>query len=212
MYKLFYNPGMASLAPHIALEEIGADYELVRVDTAAGEHRTAAYLALNPTGRIPTLLEGGQPVFETAAILLYLADRHPEAGLIPAVGTMERGLACQWLVHLANTVHPAFVCFYYPERHVADPANVADVKATAEQRLNLMFDLLDAELEKRNWLGGDAYGVADIFLFMMVRWGRNFQHRPPRLLPNLGAHAARMMSRPAVRRAFEREGLAEPYF
>ena len=92
MYQLYYSPGKANLAPHMLLEEIGAPYELVAVDTERGAHRDAAYLKLNPNGRLPVLVDGDLVLYETAAICLHLADRHPEAGLAPALGSAARQL------------------------------------------------------------------------------------------------------------------------
>ncbi|MBP7335314.1 glutathione S-transferase family protein [Niveispirillum sp.] len=212
MYKLYGNSGMANLAPHMALETIGVPYEMILVDTQAKQHQMPAYLRLNPTGRVPTLVDGDQPVFETAAILLHLADRHPAAGLMPPLGSLERALAYQWLIHLTNSVQVAYLAYYYPERQVADPAFADSVKQAAESRLNELFDVIETALEGREWLTGDRPGIVDFMLMMLVRWGRNFAARPPRTLPNLGAHAARTASLPAVIRAFEQEGLARPWY
>lgn len=212
MYRLYGNSGMANLAPHMALETIGAPYQMVPVDTASKEHQGAAYLRLNPTGRVPVLVDGDQPIFETAAILLHLADRHPDADLMPPVGTLERALAYQWLIHLTNSVQVAYLAYYYPERQVADPALADSVKQAAELRVGALFGLLDKALEGRDWLTGDKPGIVDFMLLMLTRWGRNFAGTPPRLLPNIGAHAARMAALPAVIRAFEQEGLAQPWY
>lgn len=212
MYKLYGNSGMANLAPHMALETIGAPYAMILVDTEAAQHRSPDYLRLNPTGRVPTLLDGEQPIFETAAILLHLADRHPAAGLIPPVGSMERAKAYQWLIHLTNSVQVAYLAYYYPERQVADAALADSAKQAAESRLNDLFDVIEAALEGQAWMVGDRPGIVDFMLLMLVRWGRNFARRPPRTLPNLGAHAARTAALPAVIRAFEQEGLVRPWY
>lgn len=211
MYKLYWNPGMANLAPHMALEAIGVPYELVRVDAGAGEQRTEAYRRLNPTGRIPTLVHDGAPLFETAAILLHLADRHPEAALMPAPATRDRALAYQWLIHLTNTVQTTYLAYYYPERQVMDPALADNVRRAAEARLGEMFDLLEQALAGREWMVGERPTIVDFMLLMMIRWGRNFA-RPPCSLPNLGALAARTAALPPVRRAFEQEGLVQPWY
>ena len=212
MYKLYGNSGMANLAPHMALETIAAPYEMVWLNTDAAEHKGEAYLRLNPTGRVPALLDGDQPIFETAAILLHLADRHPEAGLLPPLGTPERALAYQWLIHLTNSVQVAYLAYFYPQRQVADPALVDSVKQAAEARLNELFDLLDKALEGRDWLTGAQPGIVDFMLLMLTRWGRNLPGRPPRLLPNIGAHAARTLALPAVTRVFEQEKLSQPWY
>lgn len=212
MYKLYGNSGMANLAPHIALEIIAAPYELIQLDTGAGEHKAEAYLRLNPTGRVPVLLDDGRPIFETAAILLHLADRHPEAGLMPALGTHERALAYQWLIHLTNSVQVAYLAYFYPERQVTDPARIDLVKPAAEARINELFDVLDRALAGREWLTGAQVGIVDFMLLMLTRWGRNLPTRPPRLLPNIGAHAARTLALPVVARVFEQEKLSQPWY
>ncbi|MBB6252566.1 glutathione S-transferase family protein [Nitrospirillum iridis] len=214
-YTLFYFPGNANLAPHMALEELGVPYELALLDRAGGEHKSAAYLARNPTGRIPTLLApqpngGDQTVFETAAILLYLADNHPDSGLAPAPGSADRGQFLTWLIHLTNTIQPEYRVFYYPEQHVTDPSHAADAKATAERRLGEMFVLVDRELATRPYIAGEHVTVADFLLLMLVRWGRSFA-RPPRDLPHVGRLCAELLARPAVRRAFAQEKLAAPF-
>ncbi|MEA1677402.1 glutathione S-transferase family protein [Nitrospirillum sp. BR 11163] len=214
-YTLFYFPGNANLAPHMALEEISVPYELALLDRANAEHKAAPYLARNPTGRIPTLLarqpDGNEEtVFETAAILLHLADRHPEAKLAPAPGAAGRGRFLTWLFHLTNTIQPEYRVFYYPEQHVTDPVHVADAKATAERRLCQMFALVDRELATRPYIAADHLTVADFLLLMLVRWGRNFTH-PPRDLPQVGRLCAELLARPSVQRAFAQEGLGAPF-
>lgn len=211
MYKLFYYPSNANLAPHMALAAIDVPYELILVDRKNEGQRSADYLALNPTGRIPTLIDGGRPVFETAAILLHLADKHPEAGLAPPVGHADRAEFLTWLFHLTNTIQPEYRVYYYPEQHVTDPANAADAKATSERRLGAMFDVVEAHLQGRHRMVGGTTTVADFLLLMLIRWGRGFA-RPPKSLPNLGRVAASLAEEPAVRRAYEEEGLAQPWY
>jgi len=103
MYALYYYPGNASLLPHMVLREIGAPFELRLVDRTQDAQKSADYLRLNPNGRIPVLIDGELVLFETAAIVLHLVDRHPEAGLAPRPGTPERPQFYKWMVHLTNT-------------------------------------------------------------------------------------------------------------
>jgi len=214
MYRLFYYPSNASLAPHILLREIGAPHELVLVDRTRNAQKQADYLALNPLGRIPTLVDGDLVLFETAAICLHLADRHPDAGLAPPVGTDARSVFHKWLAYLSTTIQTDYLAYYYPERYTTDPSDAARaaVKAATEKRLNDWFDVIEAELEARGpWLLGDSYSLLDPYLFLMTRWGRGMA-RPPKTRAPIGAHAARVLARPAVAEAVAIEKLAQPVY
>lgn len=211
MITLYYYPGNASLLPHMMLREVGADVELRLVDRAQNAQKSPEYLALNPNGRIPVLVDGDLVLFETAAIALHLADRFPNGGLAPPVGTVERAQFYKWMVHLTNTPQAEYRAWFYPEEHVADPAAAPAVKEAAEKRLNQMFDRIAAQIAGGPWLLGERFSAADLFLFMLVRWGR-FMPRPPRALPALGALADRVMARPAVQKAVEAEGLQAPIY
>lgn len=210
MYRLHYSPSSASMAPHMMLREIGAPFELVLTDIQQGANFQPGYLALNPTGKIPTLLDGDLVLTESAAICLHLADRHPEAGLAPALGTAERAQLYRWLVHMTNTLQPDYIAYFYPKRQ-AGP--VDEVKAKAEARVALGMDLMERQLADMGapFLFGEKPGAADFFLFMMVRWSRNMS-RPARTLPRLGRLAAAVAARPSAQAAFAAEGLVEPLF
>lgn len=210
-YVLHYYPGNASLLPHMMLREIGASFELRLVDRAAGAQRSPEYLRLNPHGRIPVLVRGGTVLHETAAIALHLAERHPEAGLAPPPGDPARADFLKWMVHLSNTPQAEYRAWFYPHEHVTDPAAVPAVKAGAELRLNGMFDRIADLLGTGPWLLGERFSAVDLFLFMLVRWGRAMP-RPPRALAPLGALAERVVGRPAVRATLAAEGLSEPLF
>jgi glutathione S-transferase len=211
--RLYYYPGNASLTPHVLLEELGLRYELVLVDRASNAHKSPEYRALNPAGRIPVLVDGSLVVFETAAIVLHLADVHDEAHLLaPPLRTPERTRFYQWLMYLTNTVQAEAHAFFYPDQHTTDPGAAPHVKAKADARLTEMFALLDAELAVRGpFLLGERHSALDPYLAMLVRWGRYLEH-PPRELPFVGKLARAVAERPAFRRAMDQEGLAEPYF
>ena len=211
MYQLHYFPGNASLLPHMMLREIGAPFELRLVDRRSNAQKSPEYLKLNPNGRIPVLVDGDLVLFETAAVALYLADKHPEAGLAPPVGTPQRAHFYKWMVHLTNTPQTEYRPWFYPEEHVGEEAAAATVKSTAEKRLYAIFDRISAQLGDGPWLLGDRFSAADLFLFMLIRWGR-LMARPPRALPNLNALGERVLARPAVQAAIEAEGLKAPIF
>jgi glutathione S-transferase len=207
---LHYFPGNASLTPHCLLTEIAQPFELALVDRSVDAQHSADYLRLNPHGRIPTLVDGDLVIYETAAIVLHLVDRHPEAGLAPPVGTSERALFYRFLAHLCSTVQPEMRSYFYPEQQVTDPAHAPDVKDTAERRLRAMFEKLDAQVGAGPYALGAHYSAVDPYLLMLVRWTRNMK-RPARELPSLARHAERVLARDSVRKTFEREGLGPPF-
>lgn len=211
MLALYYYPGNASLLPHMMLREIGVPFELRLVDRSQNVQKSAEYLKLNPNGRIPVLVDDELVLFETAAIALHLADKFPEAGLAPAMGTKERAEFYKWMVHLTNTPQAEYRAWFYPNEHVTDEAAAPTVKAAAEKRLNHMFDVISEQLGDRTWLLGDRFSAADLFLFMLIRWGRGMP-RPPRSIPKLKALADRVLARPTVQEAFRVEGIQEPFF
>lgn len=212
--RLYHAPSTAAMAPHIVLLELGLPFTLVPVDTAAQAHKRPDYLALNPNGLVPVLVDGDLVLYESAAICLHLADSHPAAGLAPAPGTPERAQFYKWLIWLTNTLQATLIACFYPERWVADgnAEGVAQVKTRAAERVGALLEQLDAELARHGgpWLLGERYGVADIYALMLCRWTRNFA-RPARNLPALGPHLQRVLARDAVRLAFEREGLTAPW-
>ena len=189
------------MAPHAALAEIGIEYELVEIDRARAQ-TDPDYLALNPNGVVPTLVDGDLVLTESAAILLHLADRFPEARLAPDGGA--RPHFYRWLVFLTNTLQPALLRFFYPERYGGE--GVAPIAAEEAGR---HFDLLERELDGREWLAGDHRTAADLFLFMLVRWGRRLEPAAWER-PRLRAHFLRTLALPGVSRMIEEQGLELP--
>jgi glutathione S-transferase len=211
MIQLYYFPGNASMAPHMLLEELGIPFELVRVEREKGALRSPEYLKMNPNGLIPVLVDGDLVLYEGAAICLHLADTHPQAGLAPALGTPQRAHFYKWLMWLTNTLQPALISYFYPDRYVRDAEAVPQVKDCAEARVGAAIDILEAELASHGkpWLLGDAYSALDPYALMLCRWTRGF-HRPARSLPALGAYVQRVLARPAVQRMVASEGLQAP--
>ena len=203
MYTLYWSPGSASQAPHAVLEELGVPYELARVDLK--EPRPEAYLELNPTGRVPTLIDDGRPIYEAAAICMHLADRHPQKALAPALGTRERGLYYQWLLYLADTLQPTFMRYYRTQRYSVDPAHVPAIKERAVQELAEIWNRIDAALANRRYLASESLSAADIYLHMLYGWDPDAPGLRTRC-PNLAAHHARVGARPAIARIQEMNG------
>ncbi|MCV2358221.1 glutathione S-transferase family protein [Paucibacter sp. TC2R-5] len=215
MIQLHYFPSNASMAPHIVLEEIGQPFELKQVDRANNGHKSAEYLKLNPNGLIPVLVDGDMVLYETAAILLHLADTHPAAGLLPALGTAERAQAYKWLIWLTNTLQPALIAYFYPDRWVkaGNTEGAAEVQAAAEARVVELLAQVEAQLASHGgpWLLGADYSAADAMAFMLCRWTRGFASRPARDFPLISAYLQRMLARPALQRMLATEALPQPW-
>lgn len=208
MLTLYYSPGAASLVVHWMLIELDAPHELRLLDVAAREHKSPAYLKLNPNGVIPTLLIDGEPVSEAAGLVMHLADVFPAAGLAPAVGSLQRARYNQWLFHLANVVQPLFRSWYYP-MEAAGEANAQAVLESSSARLEACFERIDAHLAEHGpWLLGERMSAADFHLTMLMRWSRNLA-KPATAWPHLAAMATAMRARPSFKTLYEREGLSE---
>jgi glutathione S-transferase len=207
MYTLYYSSGAASMLPHLLLLETGAAHELRHVDIPAGAQRDPAYLRLNPNGVVPTLVIDGEACRETAALLLMLCERHPEARLAPLPGSPQRNTFLQGVMFLANTLQPAFRYWFYPGD--AGAVDVDIFKATLRTRIEGCFDQLDAQLaDGRDYLLGDGPSALDFYAVMLMRWSRNMP-RPATEWPRLKALADRIRARPSWRRLYEIEGLTE---
>jgi glutathione S-transferase len=214
--SLYYYPATAAMIPHILLEEIGVPYARIFVDRAGGEHKRAPYLKLNPNGTLPVLADGEFVLYETAAIVLHLCDRHPEAGLAPPPGTPARSHFHQWLMWLTNTLQATLLVYFYPERWVREgnEEGAAEVRARAQERVAPLLDQLEALLARQGgpWLLGASYSALDPYAFTLCRWTRNFGAGKARERAHLGPYLQRMSERPAVQRVFAAEGLSAPFF
>ncbi len=172
------------MAPHIALHEIGVDFESRWISFAKREQYAPEYLALNPEGKVPTLLVDGRPLTEVAAILYYLAKRFPEAGLLPAGDLEAEAQIISWMSFIASTIHPA--------------------RRIGVERWREVFEIAEQRLGQRHWVVG-GYSIADIHLFRLF-WRFVGSLNPAReAFPGLSAHYERMMARPAVQRVLEIE-------
>ncbi len=184
MLTLYLSPGSSSMAPHIMLHEIGVDFEPRWVSFARREQHGADYLAINPEGKVPSLLIDGRVLTEVAAVLYYLAKRYPEAGLWPEGGIEAEAQAISWMSFIASTVHPA--------------------RRIGEARWRQVFDVTERRLGKPGWIAG-RYSIADIHLFRLF-WRFATTLEPARgTHPNLFAHYDLMMARPAVQKTLEIE-------
>ncbi|MEO7244239.1 MAG: glutathione S-transferase family protein [Rubrivivax sp.] len=213
MIVLHYFPGNASMTPHLLLRELGVPFELALVDRRQEAQKSPAYLKLNPNGLIPVLQDGPLVLYETAAIVLYLVERHPDAGLAPPAGTPERAEFSKWLIWMSSSVQPMMTHYFYSDRMVApgNTAGAAEVKAQAEARIAALLDQVEQRLAIGGpWLLGEHFSALDPYTFMFCRWTRGMQ-RPARSLPALGAFTQRMLERPATLAVLAAERLAPPF-
>ena len=181
--EFYFAPGTSSMAPHIALHEVGVPFEARPISFATNEQREAPFRAINPEGKVPALLIDSRPLTEVAAILFYLARRFPEAALLPKDIEAE-ALVISWMSFIAATVHPA-------RRQGLDHAKA-------------IYKLADERLGTRAWAVG-SYSIADIHLFRLYWRFFNSLKPEPGTFPNLDRHYARMMGRPAVQKTIEIE-------
>jgi glutathione S-transferase len=209
--KLYYAPGACSLAPHIALEETGARFELSRIDFASNQQNSAEYLRVNPKGRVPALVDGTWVLTEAPAILRYIAARHPGAGLWPW-DPREEARCAEWLNWLSSTIQIAFGRVRRANRYATDPRAVEDVAATGKQHARELWKEVDEKIGEGPWAIGGRYSVADPLALVYWTWGRGqvLGFDMEREFPHWTAHARRLAARPAVQRAFAAEGLTLP--
>ncbi len=207
MYTLYYSPGSANLVVHLTLLEIGAPYTLERIDIEAGQQRSAAYLAINPNGVVPTLVVEGVPHGEAAALTMLLAERHPVSAVAPAPGNAQRADYLQWMFYLANTLQPLFRQWFFPADHL--PSGADTIKQAARIGIEACWTRINTHLATHGpYILGDVFSVVDLYVLMLMRWSRNMPH-PATTWPHLAELAARLKTRPSWKRVCEAEGLIE---
>jgi glutathione S-transferase len=198
--KLYFSPGACSLSPHIVAHELGLPLEIERVDL--GKKITASgvdFRTINPKGYVPTLvLDDGTVMCEAAALSQYLGDRKPEAGLIPAHGTIERYRVIERLTFISSEVHKGMGMLF---GQWSD-----ETRAALEAKLATRLDWLNADLSAADYLEGNRFGVADAYLFTVLGWARLVKVDLTRW-PALIAYQQRIAARPAVHSAMVAEGL-----
>jgi glutathione S-transferase len=206
MLKLFYAPGTCALASHIALEEAGAEYELIRLNFKDAEQRQPEFLKINPKGRVPALVTDRGVLTENPVILGYIAQSFPDAKLAPNDDSFAFGDMQAFNMFLAATVHPTFAHRFRPERYVDGEECRKAVQAKVPEALAGHFALIEERLaDGRPWVHGDAYTVSDGYLIVFTRWlVKNF-HEVAARFPKVLEHRHRTEARPAVASAIALE-------
>jgi glutathione S-transferase len=205
-YVLFYAPGTASFAVHWMLIELGVAFRVERLDLEGRQQRSPAYLKLNPLGRVPTLVIDSEPFTESAALLMLLAERHPEAKLAPAIGDDRRGRWLETMVYLTNNLSSAMRDWFYADKD-GQPSGAEAVRQLARRRIETAWDHLNAKLsDGRTHLLGNSVTTADLLATMLMLWARNMP-RPATSWEHIDPYVTRMRARPAFAEVCRSEGL-----
>jgi glutathione S-transferase len=199
MLTLYHAPGSCALASHIALEESGLAYTAVRVDLAGGQQTRPDYLALNPKGRVPALATARGVITENVAILAFVAQSAPAAGLAPLDDPFAFAAMQAFNGYLASTVHVAHAHGRRGYRWADGPAALAEMQRKVPETMAACFALIEAQMLAGPWVMGEAYTVADPYLFTIARWLEDDRVDPAQF-PKVLDHRNRMGDRPAVRR------------
>ena len=206
MLKLFYSPGACSLASHIALEEAGAPYELMRLNFKADDQRKPEYLKVNPKGRVPALVTDRGILTESPAILAYIAQAYPAAKLAPT-DPFDFARAQAFNSYLCSTVHVSHAHRVRGNRWVDDPAAIKEMQRKVPETVGAAFALIENGMLEGPWVMGQDYSICDGYLFTMAQWlegdGVDLSK-----LPRVMEHRARVAERPAVKRALAQETAA----
>ena len=207
MLTLYYAPSTCALATHIVLEDIGADYQLRRVDFGTTEQQSPDYLAINPKGRVPALVTSRGVLTETPAMLAYLAQSFPAAKLAPIDDPFAFADVQAFNSYLCSTVHVAHAHRMRGHRWVDDPAAVEAMKKKVPQSVGAAFELIEREYLKGPWVMGDNYTIADPYLFTLAQWLEKDGVDLTRL-PRVLDHRTRTANRESVRTALTQEQAA----
>lgn len=185
MLTFYFSPGSSSMAVHIALHETGAPFEARPMSFADNSMRTPEFLAINPNGKVPTLLIDGRPLTEVAGILFYLARTYPSANLLPVGDPEAESQVVSWMSFIASAIHPA--------------------RQAGLERVREVWQIADTRLGRNDWAVGGRYSIADIHLFRLYWRVREALAPKPGDLANIEAHYARVIARPAVKKTIEIE-------
>ncbi|MDJ1158454.1 glutathione S-transferase N-terminal domain-containing protein [Chelatococcus sp. SYSU_G07232] len=207
MLTLYFAPGACSMAPHIALEEVGATFEPKGLSLRKGQHREPRYLAVNPRGKVPALLVDGDLLTENVAIFSYLDAAFPQAGLLPQE-PLARAQALSWLAWLTSGVHPAFSPLFGPQRYVDGAEAQASLVAKSRTAVTEKLAEIDRLLAGRDYALG-TFSAVDCYLYPFFHWAKAMLGFDVSPYANYAAHHARMQARPSVQRMLAREAAVQ---
>ena len=206
MYKLFYAPGTCSLATQIVLEEVGAKYELIRIDFSKLEHESAEYLSVNPKGRVPALEIPQGILTETPAILVFIAQTFPDKNLLLFDNAFKFGKVQEFNSYLCSTLHVAHAHRMRGSRWTDDLDAIVSMQKKVPQSVGECFGYIEENYLKGSWVMGDHFTVADPYLFTVARWMEG-DGVDPEKYPRVMEHRSRMQDRQSVKDALGSESI-----
>jgi len=200
MLKLYYAPGTVALASHITLAESGADYTTERLDFKTNQQNSPEYLAINPKGRVPSLVTDHGTLTETPAMLVYIAQSFPKAKLAPFDDAYTFAQMQSFNSYLCSTVHINHAHKMRGYRWATDESSYADMKRKIPQTMAACFALIERDMLRGPWVMGETYTICDPYLFTLTGWLEG-DGVDIATLPKVADHRKRMMDRPAVQKA-----------
>ena len=183
----------------VLLEELAVPYRLIHTTIDMRKSRPKEQLLINPNGWIP-VLAGDTEMYECAAITIFLCDRHSEAGLAPSLNAKERGLYLQTLTYFSSSIQNAFQLYYYPDRFADKADDHPGAQRRGIRRLAETWQVIDNQIGNQNWLMGENFSAADIYLFMLTTWLDPSRGQPSvSTFPNVDRIATKVSNRPSTR-------------
>jgi len=205
--KLYSFTGACALAPHVALEWVGADYELELIKRS--DTRTPEFLALNPVGKVPVLvLDDGTVLTEVPPLLVWIAENWPDANLGPENSEEGRYTFRKWMAEFNGDIHPAFTPYFLTFRYADSKEAQGEVKAKAAEEVDFQLSIVERHMEGRDFVMGERRTILDPYLFVFCLWA-GFLPKPLKEYPNLAAFAGRMKADPGVQAAMKAQGLTK---
>jgi glutathione S-transferase len=201
MIVLYHSAQSRSVRPRWLLEEIGVPYTLTRIDLQAGDQKKPEFLAVNPNGAVPALVDGDVKLFESAAICQYLADRFPEKRLAPAVGTAARGYYYQWIHFAMSTLEPPLLTLFLHTAMRPEAERLPQLVEPAREQLRAALGVFDRAVHGRAFIVGDDLTAADVMVASTLAWAQMLGLIDSRI-PATASYLGRLMGRPAFQRAF----------
>jgi len=203
-YRLFYADGSAAMGVRVILEEVGETYELIETEIGAGMPRAPELLALNPNGWVPVLVWEHGAIYECAAIVIFLCDRNPEHQLAPSVDHSDRGRFLQWLFFFSSSLQTAYQMTYHTDRFCASKEDEDTVQRRSIKRLRELWQVIDNAIGHGEWMLGQKFSAADIYLFMLTTWLSDERGHPSvEEFPNVSRVANAVLRRPAVQKVYQ---------